>query len=155
MKTSTAFKNLLQIRKNTIVQLEKHSDNVTIIPDGFSNSLIWNAAHCVVTLQLLAYKLSGLEMHISDELANMYKKGTKASTEKNTDINELKNLLTSTVSQLKNDYEKGIFNDYSPYKTSFGITLNSIEEVISFNNIHESLHLGYMMAMSKNIQRRN
>ena len=151
MKTSIAIEYLLQIRKNTIVQLEKHSASVTIIPEGYNNSLIWNAAHNMVTLQLLAYKLSGLEMHLSDDLVNMYRKGTKASTQDNMDINELKKLLISTAMQLKTDYENGIFKSYSPYETSFGITLSSIEEVISFNNLHEGLHLGYMMSMAKNL----
>jgi hypothetical protein len=150
MKTSTAFEYLLQTRKNTIAQLEKHNDNATTTPKGYNNSLIWNAAHSLVTLQLLAYKLSGLEMHVSDELANMYRKGTQATTEKNIDLIELKGLLISTALQLKNDYESGIFKNYSAYTTSYGITLNSIDEVISFNNLHEGLHLGYMMAMSKN-----
>jgi len=27
------------------------------IPEGFNNNLIWNIAHCVVTQQLLCYKV--------------------------------------------------------------------------------------------------
>jgi hypothetical protein len=151
MKTSTTFAHLLQVRKNIITQLDKHISKVEMIPAGYNNSLLWNAAHNLVTLQLLAYKLSDLPMNISDELVNLYKKGTIASESDNINLEELKVLLISTTTQLEVDYDKGLFKKYSPYTTSFGITLNSIEEVISFNTIHESLHLGYMMAMSKNL----
>jgi len=151
MKTSTAIEHLIQIRKNTVAQLDKHSANSNTIPNNFNNSIIWNAAHNLVTLQLLAYKLSNLPMYVSDEIIELYKKGTSASESNNIDLGELKTLLTSTSIKLKEDFENGIFKNYSPYKTSFGITLNSIEEVIAFNNIHESLHLGYIISMSKNI----
>jgi len=151
MKISTTFEHLSQVRKNIIAQLDKHSSKIETIPNGHSNSLLWNAAHNVVTLQLLAYKLSGLPMNISDDMVNLYKKGTKASEINNIDVSELKSLLISTATQLKTDYESGLFKNYSPYTTSFGVTLSSIEDVISFNSIHESVHLGYMMAMSKNI----
>ena len=91
-------------------------------------------------------------MHVSDKTVDLYRKGTGASMDNNIDLSELISLLTSTSLQLKEDYENGIFKNYSPYETSFGITLNSIEEVIAFNNVHESLHLGYIMSMSKNLQ---
>ena len=151
MKTSRAIEYLIQTRKNTISLIDKHKAKVSVIPDGYSNSIIWNAAHNLVTLQLLAYKLSGLNINIPETFVDIYKKGTTASEENNIDIEELKTLLITTAKQLAIDYEKGIFKTYSPYETSYGITLNSIDEVISFNNTHEGLHLGYMMAMSKNL----
>jgi hypothetical protein len=151
MKTNTAIEHMLQIRKNTIVQLHKHEANVNAIPIGFSNSLIWNATHNLVTLQLLAYKMNGLEMHVSTDIVDRYKKGTLATVGNNIDLSSLTSLLISTADLLKEDYSNDIFKDYQPYTTSFGITLNSIEEVISFNNLHEGLHLGYMMAMTKSL----
>ena len=39
--------------------------------------MIWNIAHCIVTQQLLTYKLSGLEGVISDEMIAKFRKGTK------------------------------------------------------------------------------
>lgn len=151
MKTNSAIEILLQIRKNTVTQLLKHEEKASVIPVGYKNSLIWNAAHNLVTLQLLAYKLSGLNMHVSEEIVEKYKKGTAAKADDNIDIKELITLLENTSIQLNKDYEKGLFTEYSPYETSFGITLRSIEDVIEFNNVHESVHLGYIMAMAKNL----
>ncbi len=62
--------------------LENHSlEQLNKIPEGFSNNLIWNIAHIVVTQQLLVYKLSGLPMIVSDEMVEKYKKGTKPEQE--------------------------------------------------------------------------
>lgn len=52
-------------------------EQLNTIPKGFSNTLFWNVAHVVVTQQLLIYKLSGLNMLVSDELVDKYKKGTR------------------------------------------------------------------------------
>ena len=86
---------------------------------------------------------------IDDELVDLYRKGTKASgiTPSIIEIGKVKDLLFTAVDQLEQDYNEGLFISYSDYKTSFGLTLSSIEEAISFNNIHEGMHFGYLMAM--------
>jgi hypothetical protein len=56
-----------------------------------------------------------------------------------------------TTDRLDRDYQEGIFRHYVPYKTSYGVELNNIDDAIIFNNIHEGLHLGYMMAMVKSL----
>ena len=58
--------------------LEKTSlDDLNKIPQGFNNNMIWNIGHIVVTQQLLAYKLSGLPMIVSDSMVAKYMKDTK------------------------------------------------------------------------------
>jgi len=53
--------------------LEKTSlDDLNKIPQGFNNNIIWNIGHIVVTQQLLAYKLSGLPMMVSDSMIAKY-----------------------------------------------------------------------------------
>ena len=147
----TAIEHLRQTRKNMLALFEKHEANAHIIPSGFNNSLYWNLAHCVVTQQLLNYKLSGNDMIVDQEIVDKYRKGTKASGEAPSaiEIGKIKDLLVTAVVQLEKDFESGFFKEFSEYPTSYGITLKSIEESIAFNNVHEALHLGYMMAMVK------
>ena len=58
--------------------LENYSlEQLNTIPEGFSNNLIWNIGHIIVVQQMLVYKLSNLPMHISDVMAEKFKKGTK------------------------------------------------------------------------------
>lgn len=127
-------------------------EDLNKVPEKFNNNLIWNIAHLVVTQQLLTYSLSGLPMQISDELVNKYKKGSKvAGNVSQEEINEIKGLLFSTIEQTKEDYENGVFNSFQPYTTSTNSTLKSFEEAMEFNNFHEGIHLGYILALKKSL----
>ena len=131
--------------------LENHSlEQLNKIPEGFSNNLIWNIAHVVVTQQLLVYKLSGLPMIVSDELVEKYKKGTKPEQEvTQAEVDEIKSLLFTTIEKTKEDYANGVFKKYQEYPTSTGFVLNNAEDAIAFNNFHEGLHIGIMMSLRK------
>ena len=145
------FDQLRQTRMNMLTFLEKNKDRAFDIPTGYNNSIYWNIAHCVVTQQLLCYKLSGNDMIVDDELVDLYRKGTKpsGSTPSVIEIGKVKDLLFTAVDQLEKDYNESLFKNYSAYETSFGLTLTSIEEAISFNNIHEGIHFGYLLGMVK------
>ncbi|MGL5113213.1 MAG: DinB family protein [Flavobacterium sp.] len=138
-------------RKMAASFLENYSlAQLNAIPDGFSNTLFWNIAHIVVTQQLLVYKLSGLPMHVSDELVERYKKGSKPQhSVTEVEVALVKSLLFSTVEQTKSDYEKNLFQVYAEYPTSAGFTLHNVEEALQFNAFHEGLHLGIMMSIRK------
>ena len=149
----TAFTHLYQTRKNILKILEANKGKEYIIPKGFNNNLYWNVAHCVVTQQLLCYKLSNNNIIIDSELVELYKKGTKpqVGVPNIIEVGKVKDLLFTAVEQIEKDYEAGLFKNYKQYETSYGVTLNSIDDAILFNNSHEALHLGYMLAMSKHL----
>jgi hypothetical protein len=58
-------------------------------------------------------------------------------------------LFKGLPNTLEEDYEAGIFTEYSAYKTSTGFEIDSMEKAIIFNNFHESLHLGVIMSLKK------
>ncbi len=60
-------------------------------------------------------------------------------------------MLVETVDMLKQDYADKEFGPYKVYTTSYNITLNTVEEAITFNNVHEGLHLGYIMAQKRTL----
>ena len=131
--------------------LENHSlEQLNKIPEGFSNNLIWNITHIVVTQQLLVYKLSGLPTMVSDEIIEKYKKGTKPEqTATQEEVDEIKSLLFATIKKTKEDYENGIFKNFQEYPTSTGFILNTVEDAMAFNNFHEGLHIGILMSLRK------
>ena len=142
------------LKKSRALVLKKVDDlsieQLHTIPEGFKNNIAWNVAHLVVTQQLLNYKLSGLNCLVSDELIETHKKGTlptKTFTEE--EFEEVKELLIGLPDTLQEDYEAGIFTEFNAYETSLGFTLDSIETAISFNNLHEGIHLGTIMALTK------
>lgn len=125
-------------------------ENLNTVPKGFNNNIFWNIAHTLVTQQLLVYKLSGVPMLLTDEFVDTYKKGTK--TEKDAtelDVEFVKGLLIYTIEKTKEDFENGVFKGYNEYTVSTGSTLTSTEDGIAFNNFHEGIHLGYILAQRK------
>ena len=68
---------------------------------------------------MLAYKLSGLESMLSDEMINKYRKDTRPEgllTQK--EVDEIKALLTSTIKKTESDYANGVFKNYNAYTVS-------------------------------------
>ena len=53
------------------------------------------------------------------------------------------------VEKLREDYAQGHFTTYETYQTSTGFVLASIEDAIAFNNFHEGIHLGYILALRR------
>ena len=133
----------------------KYLDNYSLeqlnkIPDGFSNNLIWNIAHIIVSQQKLVYVLSGLPMHISQKMLEKYQNGSKPDGKvSQEEVDEIKKLLISLVNQTKSDFENGIFKEFNAYQTKTGFYLGSLDEAIEFNNYHEGIHYGIMMQIKK------
>ena len=154
-KISRIMNKQFEVLKKSRALVFKKVDNLSIeqlhkIPEGFKNNIAWNVAHLVVTQQLLNYKLSGLNCLASDELIEAYKKGTlPTETFSEEEFEEVKELLVGLPDTLQEDYEAGIFTEFNEYETSLGFTLDSIETAISFNNLHEGIHLGTIMALVK------
>lgn len=147
----TELTHLLATRKNFISLIDSlTTEQLNKIPEGYSNNIIWNFAHNIVTQQLLCYKLAGKEMYIKDEIVNEFRKGAKPTKLVSVEeIENFKKMALDLISKTENDLKNEDFSGYKPYTTSYKVTLNSIEEAIKFNNTHEGLHLGYAMAMRK------
>jgi len=120
------------------------------IPENFNNSIFWNIAHILVTHQLLTYKLSGLPITIDKNLVEKYTKGsTPTSNVSVEEVAYVKNNLVSSVLKVQEDYKNGVFKNYTPYPTSVGISLNSIEESLQFMCFHDGIHLGIILSLKK------
>jgi hypothetical protein len=144
--------NVLRISRDLVAkELEGLTlDQIHTIPKGFKNSIAWNVAHLVVTQQLLHYKLSNIDCLCSDELIQEYKKGTIPTTNfTEEEFEEVKDLLIGLPDTLQEDFEAGIFKNFSAYPTSTGLVLDSIETALVFNNYHEGIHYGIIRSIKK------
>lgn len=127
----------------TIEQLNK-------VPEGFGNNIVWNIAHLVVTQQLLCYKFSEVPMLVSDEMVGKFMKGTAPKGSVSTEeLEEIKRLFLELPQQFENDFKSNIFKIYQSYTTSTEVTLIDINSAIAFNNFHEGIHLGVILALRK------
>ena len=146
-----AFDISLKNRKLFEGFIENHSlEELNKVPKGFDNNIIWNIAHTIVTQQLLVYKLSGLPMLLSDEMVETYRKGTKTERDASqAEVNGIKDVLFSLIEKTKEDYDNKVFQTYNQYTVSTKSTLYTVENAIEFNNFHEGIHLGYILALRR------
>ncbi|MCB0653928.1 MAG: DinB family protein [Saprospiraceae bacterium] len=127
----------------TVEQLNK-------IPKGFNNNIAWNLGHILVTQQLLVYALTDTKPLISENLIQTFRKGTAPEKRVSKEVlDEIMSGLATSGPRMAEDYQNGIFGNFKEYPTSYGIVLHNVEEAIVFNNMHEALHLGYIMAMKR------
>lgn len=143
---------LLKTTRANIIQLIDGLtiDQLNTIPDHFNNNLIWNLGHVLVTQQLLMYKLSGNECYISNDIIDQYRKGTRPDYYvKQKELNYILENLFLTIDYAIDDLAGNKFKEYKTYPTSYNVELKSIRDAVVFNNIHEGLHYGYMMAIKK------
>jgi len=145
------FETALFTRMSLLKILESKSyEELVNIPENFRNSIFWNIAHLLVTQQLLCYKLSGLEIKIDKDLVRKYGKGAVATMEvENSDIQYVKEHLVAATQQTQEDFQNGLFTNFSPYMTSTGIELKSVEDAIRFNAFHDGIHLGIVLSLIK------
>ncbi|WP_338356095.1 DinB family protein [Yeosuana marina] len=149
----------LEVLSNTRKFFKKYLENLSLedlnkIPEGSNNNIIWNIGHILVTQQLLAYKLSGLPMMVSDTLIAKYMKDTKPEGFINQqEVDEIKELLFSTIEKTKEDFNNGLFKNFKEYTVSTtGNTLTTIDEAFQFILFHEGMHLGYVMALLRGVK---
>lgn len=67
-------------------------------------------------------------------------------------MEELKILLFDTIKRTEKDITSGKFKKISPYKTRTGFEIKTINDAFEFNNFHEGVHLGYVLALKKEIK---
>ncbi len=125
-------------------------EQVNLIPDHFNNNLIWNAGHVVATQELLVYALAGHDMPSGQAFVDRYRKGTRPTEVLGeAEVDAILEKLRTSPDKVQEDAGLLDWSGFKPYTTSFGVTLSSVEEALAFNNVHEAMHYGTMLALSK------
>ena len=121
------------------------------IPDGFNNNILWHIGHLVATQQLLHYRRASVPLHIDDTFVDQFKNGTSPRDwQADPDIDPILALFLSLPDKLAQDHADHRFGTtYDGFTTKSGFSLSSIDDAIVFNNFHEGIHTGYVMAMKK------
>ncbi|MGC4102491.1 DinB family protein [Ferruginibacter sp.] len=147
------FKLIRQTRKRFIDLVSGLSiEQLNEIPNGMSNNIAWNFGHIVSSQQGLCNGFSGVPVHVPAELTAGYKKGTKPEAFISQDaIDRFKKYAVSAIDQLEKELQENAYSNYTPYETSYGYTLNNIDDAVRFFAVHDALHLGYAMAIRKNL----
>jgi DinB superfamily len=134
-----------------LTYFDKYSlEQLNTVPDKFNNNLIWNIGHIIAAQQSLVYRTSNLPINIPEEFFEKYKPGTKpAGAVSQSEVSEIKSLLTSMIDQTETDLANGKFVSFTERNTITGFHLGNLQDALSFNNYHEGLHLGYMKSIER------
>ena len=155
MDMQFSFEVNRQTRKNILRTLEGLSEEqINIIPEGFKNNIAWNLGHILITHQLLYYSMCGLPAHVPEDWIEKYRKGSRPEDKITMEeFDMLKEMFVTSVDKAEEDFNKGRFSEYNAYKTSYGVDINSIEDVIGFIFAHDAFHWGVMAAMRKLVEK--
>lgn len=141
-------------RENTLRAVEGLSlADANKIPDGFTGNVAWHIGHMVATHRGLIYQLNGAGGEFEKEFTLKYKKGSVPES----DIDQaewdfIKAKLLSQIHALEVDLpNESLWGDTHEYTTSYNYTITSLDEAIQFSNLHQALHLGYIMALKRSL----
>ncbi len=122
------------------------------VPAGHNNNLIWHLGHLCVTLSSRVYITHGLAMPISTKLVAQFKPGTTATApQSEAEIEEIKHTFLHLVTQVKEDMERGLFQNYTPWSTMLKEPVDTFENCLSFMHFHEGVHLGSIQMQKKSV----
>lgn len=125
-------------------------EQLTTVPKGFHNNILWNMGHLVASQQVLCYVKSGLAPRAPGYLLPLFGKGTSpAQWTGRIDAAEIASWLMESVSLLRADFERHVFKTYERYETSSGMVLTNIGEALAYVLWHEGQHLGIVLAQRK------
>ena len=122
----------------------------TVVPPGYRNNALWNLAHLETTAEILLYERSGLPLAIDEDDRARFAKGSSPEAwDTPPDWGVVRERLLAQPARIRADHEAGRFRTYEEYTTSAGVTLTDFASALAFNEFHEGLHLGYVLAMRK------
>jgi hypothetical protein len=139
------------IREALAEELEHLSlGQLNYIPPTHHNNIFWNITHCIAVQQILCYRFSSLPFRVEKSIITDYSRGTYPTQAVDQQmVDEVYDLLLTSVDWLEQDWEEGIFKEYHSYTVAFDTHLTNIEEALRFNNIHEGIHCGYILALKQ------
>jgi DinB superfamily len=151
------FKQLSFVRENTISCVSKINDESSLcIPDGFNNNIKWNLGHIYVVQEKFAFNIINERTTMPNNISDLFSTGTKPTDwgEKVLPtISELIQLLEKQVDRIEQTLEfrlKEVIE--KPFTTSTGLTLSTVEELLSFCLYHEGMHFATIKSYQRIIQ---
>jgi hypothetical protein len=146
---------------NTIKATRKHllqlieglsTEQLNQVPAGFNNNIIWNVAHLISAEQGICYTRANIPFIVDDKFYTPYRPDTKpARFIESAEVDEIKELLITTIDQLDTNYQNKIFTNYPLWTSRYGVPITSIEDAINFLPFHDGMHIGYVMALKRAI----
>lgn len=128
------------VRNNVLRAIRNfNNEQLNQVPPGFNNNLIWNLTHMIATQQDLFYIHTGLGIRIDPEIYFNFKIGTRPIENiSDSGIQVIKGLALSTIRQLQEDFEAGVFSDQA-----------ELPDLLTHFVFHEGMHMAYILSIRR------
>ncbi|MBA2938255.1 DinB family protein [Paenibacillus sp. CGMCC 1.16610] len=139
------FRQLAFVRNQVLQAVEGISEETADqIPNGFRNSIRWQLGHIYVVMERYAFQYMDLPVQLPQGFKEQFEYKTSPLTTP-ADIvvptlSELKFLLKNQIERISSELGDRLQDNVTPYTTSAGMKLESLEQFLSFNLYHEGMH---------------
>ncbi|MGB3798530.1 MAG: DinB family protein [Lewinella sp.] len=139
-----------KIRHRLLTLVDKmDAEQLCAVPPFLNNHILWNVGHIVAVSDLLTFALGGHPTPAKKDFIGRYRPGTKPVEGMEEDLPYIRSRLTTGSEELSEAYDSLDWSSFRPYTTQMGVEVSSIDHAITFNNTHEALHFGTMLAIRK------
>lgn len=148
--------NQLKFVRQLNINLAKAVDQETslVILEGHNNHILWNLGHIYVVLEKFTFGWLGEETNRLDEFLPYFGNGSdpKKWDRPMPSLNEWIDLLEDQMVRIERQLSTRTKETFkTPYVTSSGFQLDTLEELMSFALYHEGMHLGIMKSMKSRL----
>jgi hypothetical protein len=141
----------IRLTREFLLSLTKDlsTSQLNTIPPGFNNNIIWNIGHLVASQYGICYLRSN-NILPDQKLFDEFKVGSKPERDRtDQEIKDIKELLFTSLTELKADLDAEKLNNYTPWTTRHNVNIKNIQNAIAFLPYHEGMHAGYIMALKR------
>ncbi|WP_223700938.1 DinB family protein [Sutcliffiella deserti] len=146
------FKQLSFVRNRTNLILETTSEELADrMPNGFRNSIRWNAGHIFLTMDTLLYSFAGKEHYVPLSYFKLFQMNTSPAGwgSEPPNMDEIKGHLLDQTDRIKKDFTGRLDEKIvKPFQIG-DYKLDTLAEVLGFANWHEGLHQGVMNSIKR------
>ena len=147
------FKQLQFVRNNTLTEVSELTEQqIILMPPGFRNNIKWHLGHIYVVQEKFAFDLTGEEPEYPTSFTEWFGTGSSPSDWKEEvlpTLEELITLLKQQILRIEQTFSSNLNKHILPYTTSTGLTIASVQQLLSFCLYHEGMHFGTIKSLKR------
>ncbi|WP_088105224.1 DinB family protein [Halalkalibacter urbisdiaboli] len=143
----------LEFARAKVIKLLEEIDEEKLrkTPTGFNNHILWNAGHIYAVQEGLTFGVTKQQTKQLEELKLLFGGGTKPAdwTKSPPSLEELVSLLKEQPERIRHTFTNRLDEKIEKPLSFPGLTLATVEDLLSFSLLHEGMHIETMKLYSK------
>ncbi|KIL40537.1 hypothetical protein SD70_13195 [Gordoniibacillus kamchatkensis] len=127
-------------------------EEARVVPQGFNNSILWNAGHIVLSVEQFLFFGTHRQAALPSAYMGLFWRGTKPSEWK-TDppsLQDVVQLIKEQTQRVKHEFQEALDASLpSPMDFPGMPPIRTVSELMCMTLYHEALHIGYIKALLK------